>query len=419
VIYFYNTLLDRRGRNSRDGKVTEQMNYESGAIGEDERYALPDMSDGRRRRRWIPYAIVAVLVVLVVGYLSFGRAAPNDQPFGATDPSSQIPSVTVTRPGSDTIVRDITATGTIAARREMPVGVAGEGGRVTRVLVDAGDWVEAGQVLATVDRSVQSQTAASLAAQVRVAEADAKLAQADLDRAKQLVSRGFISQADIDNKTATRDAAVARVNVAKAQLAETRARNGRLDIRAPAAGLVLTRGVEPGQIVSAGSGVLFRIAKGGQMEMQAKLAEGDLARISVGAPATVTPIGTDKQFKGQVWQISSVIDPDTRQGTARIALSYAPELRPGGFASARIIAGANQAPLLPESAVQSEGGQNFVYIVGKDDKVVRRNITTGEVSDAGVAIAEGLDGSERVVVSAGAFLNPGDKVKPVLEKSAS
>src|SRR3546814_5026845 len=137
----------------------------------------------------------------------------------------------------------------------MPVGVAGGGGRFTRVLVDAGTWVKAGQVLATVDRSVQSETAASLAAQVRVAGADAKLAQADLDRAKQLVSRGFISQADIDSKTATRDAAVARVNVAKASLAETPARNGRLDHRAPAAGLVLTRDVEPGQIVSAGSGV--------------------------------------------------------------------------------------------------------------------------------------------------------------------
>jgi RND family efflux transporter MFP subunit len=395
------------------------MNYESGAIGEDERYALPDMSEGRRRRRWVPYAIVAVLIVLVVGWLSFGGSGSEDQPFGGVDPSSQIPTITVMRPGQEMIVRDINATGTIAARREMPVGIAGEGGRVTRVLVDAGDWVEAGQVLATVDRSVQSQTAESLAAQVRVAEADAKLAQADLDRAKQLVSRGFISQADIDNKTATRDAAVARVNVARAPLAEARARNNRLDVRAPAAGLVLTRDVEPGQIVSSGSGVLFRIAKGGQMEMQAKLAEGDLARVSVGTRATVTPVGTDKHFQGQVWQVSSVIDPQTRQGIARIALDYAPELRPGGFASARIIAGSNEAPLLPESAVLSENGQNYVYIVDKDGKVVRRNVTTGEVSDEGVAIASGLDGSERVVVSAGGFLNPGDKVKPVLEKSAS
>src|SRR3546814_13727802 len=120
-----------------------------------------------------------------------------------------------------------------------------------------------------------------------------------------------------------------------------------------------------------------------------------------------------KQFKGQIWQISSVIDPQTRQGVARIALSYAPALRPGGFASARIIAGSNQAPLLPESAVQSEGGQNYVYIVGKDDKVIRRNVTTGEVSDAGVAIAGGLDGRERVLVSPGACLHPRHQEKPV------
>src|SRR3546814_17160045 len=92
---------------------------------------------------------------------------------------------------------------------------------------------------------------------MRISDWSSDVGSSDL-RAKQLVSRGFISQADIDSKTATRDAAVARVNVAKATLAETQARNGRLDIRAPAAGLVLTRDVEPGQIVSAGSGVLFR-----------------------------------------------------------------------------------------------------------------------------------------------------------------
>src|SRR3546814_20196978 len=113
------------------------MNYESGGVGEAERYALPDMSEGGRRRRWLIYVVVAAAVVLVVGYLALGHSKPADQPFGANDPSSQIPTVTVMQPGSNTIVRDISATGTIAARREMPVGVAGEGGRVTRVLVDA------------------------------------------------------------------------------------------------------------------------------------------------------------------------------------------------------------------------------------------------------------------------------------------
>ncbi len=98
-----------------------------------------------------------------------------------------------------------------------------------------------------------------------------------MTRAEQLVERGFISKADVDRLTATRDAAVARVKVAEAQFGERHARNARLNIVAPAAGLVLERNVEPGQVVSPGSGALFSIAKGGEMEMLAELGETDLA----------------------------------------------------------------------------------------------------------------------------------------------
>jgi RND family efflux transporter MFP subunit len=298
----------------------------------------------------------------------------------------------------------------------MPVGVAGEGGMVTRVLVEPGQWVGSGQVLALVDRSVQTQTAASLAAQVNVARADLTLAQAELDRAQQLVSRGFISQADVQRRIATRDSAAARLKVASATVSEQRARNNRLDIRAPAAGLVLTRQVEPGQIISSASGTLFRMAKGGEMEMRAQLPEDDLATLRAGARATVTPVGSTAKFAGQVWQVSPVIDPQTRQGIARIALRYDPALRPGGFASAAIVGGNASLPELPQSAVLSDDKGNFVYIADKDNVVRRRDVRLGTVSDDTVAIASGLDGSERVVVSAGAFLNPGQKIAPIIGK---
>ena len=326
-----------------------------------------------------------------------------------------VPTVTVSVPGRDQVATVIAGNGSLAARREMPVGVAGEGGQVRAVLVEPGSWVKAGQVLATVDRSVQSQTAASLAAQVNVAAADARIAQTELDRAQQLVGRGFISKADVDRRAATRDAARARLNVAQAQLQETRARNGRLDIRAPAAGLVLTRAVEPGQIVSSGTGTLFRVAAGGQMELRAQLPEVDLARLSTGVAAEVTPVGSTETFKGEVWQVSPVVDPQTRQGIARVALAYDPALRPGGFASVRIFAGARTVPQLPESAVLSDGKGNYVYVVDAANKVRRRAVTVGEVSDLGVSIADGLNGTERVVQSAGAFLTGGQQIKPVLQ----
>lgn len=397
------------------------MNYEAKMFGRQERleYVGDDSARGSRRWIWITLGliIVAGLVAFYVMSKSSGsKPAAADKGAAAKGGQSQLPVVTVASPGRTTIQTVVTGTGSLAARREMPVGVAGEGGMVTRVLVEPGSWVGAGQVLATVDRSVQTNTAESLAASVRVAEADARLAQAELERAQKLVSGGFISKADIDRRTATRDQAVARVRVARAQLGETSARNRRLDIRAPAAGLVLTRGVEPGQIVSSGSGVLFRIAAGGQMELRTQLAESDLQKLRAGVFAEVTPTGTNLVFKGEVWQVSPVIDPQSRQGIARIALKYDAALRPGGFASARIIAGGLTAVILPQSAVQSDAKGNFVYVIDDKSQAVRVAVTTGEVTESGVVIAEGLTGNERVVLTAGAFLTAGQKVNPIAQK---
>lgn len=397
------------------------MNYESTSIAGDRPMLTGPDAAPRSRRRAVIVGIVVILLVVVGAFWAFGRKsgdATTAKGPAAAAPASALPKVTVVTPGRDTVMRTVTGTGSLAARREMPVGVVGEGGLVTQVLVEPGSWVSAGQVLATVDRSVQAQTAESLAAQVRVARADAQIAQTELDRSKQLVERGFVSKADIDRKTATRDAANARVSVAQAQLAETQARNRRLDIRAPAAGLVLTRAVEPGQVIGGGSGVLFRIAMGGQMEMRAQLSEADLATVRAGVPAEVVPVGDTRVFKGQVWQVSPIIDPQTRQGIARIALGYDPALRPGGFASARIGAGASTAPLLPESAVLSDDKGSYVYILDAQDKVVRQDVRVAEVSDEGALIASGLMGNERVVASAGAFLNPGQQVVPVRAAAA-
>ena len=370
----------------------------------------------RRGRRWLWIGLGAFALIVIAAFLVMKRPAAQLPAAKGGKQQAQMQTVTVSAPGQQTISTIVTGTGSLAAKREMPVGVAGEGGIVTRVLVDAGSWVQKGQVLAVIDRSVQTQTAESLAAQIRVAEADAKLAQANLERAQQLVGNGFISRADIDQRTANRDQALARVRVAKAQLAETQARNRRLDIRAPEAGLVLARQIEPGQIVSSGSGALFRMAMDGQLELRTQLAEADVQKLHVGAPAEVTPVGTQLSFKGQVWQVSPVIDPTSRLGIARIALAYNPALRPGGFASARIVAGAVTTVVLPQSAVQSDQQGSFVFILNEKNEAVRRDVKTGDVSDQGVRITSGLTGSERVVLTAGAFLNPGQKVIPQLSK---
>ena len=374
---------------------------------------LEDEERRARSRRRLIIAAVALVVLLAVLYYAFSGGGDAADAGASED---QSPVVSVISPGRGTVQGTINATGTLAARRAMPVGVVGEGGRVVSVPVEAGQWVRAGQILAVIDRSVQIQQAESAEANIQVANADAELAQANLDRALKLVARGFISKADIDRLTATRDAAVARVRVAEAQYGERRARNAQLNIVAPAAGLLLERKVEPGQVVSPGTGELFSIAKDGEMELLAEVGETELAKLAVGVTAEVTPVGTGKAFTGQVWQIAPVIDEQDRQGTARIALAYAPELRPGGFASAVIKSGTVVAPILPESAILNDEEGSYVYIVGKDSKVARRAVKSGIVTAEGITVIEGLDGTEKVVMRAGGFLSPGEVVRPRLTK---
>lgn len=377
---------------------------------------IEDEAHGRRRKRRNAIIVAILVVIVAVGAAAYFMR--NGAPAEQDNTAARGPAVTVMVPGLSDVARTITSSGTLAARRDQPVGVSGQGGRVTRVYVEPGDWVSQGQLLATIERSVQSQLAAQQRASINAAEADAALAKNELDRAQALVERGFVSKADIDRKQAAYDAAVARVSVARAQLGQTNAQIGLLDVRAPTAGLILERNVEVGQVVSAGTPMLFRMARGGEMEMRAELAQQDLAAVAVGMPATITPIGTDRSFEGRIWQVSPVIDPQSRQGEVRIAIPYDKAIRPGGFAEARIASGVTKAPLLPQSAVLADADGNYVYIVDKDNKVQRRNVTVGSVDDRGVTISAGISGNEQVVRSAGPFLTPGQVVQPNREKAA-
>ena len=175
-----------------------------------------------------------------------------------------------------------------------------------------------------------------------------------------------------------------------------------------------TRNVEPGQVVGAGGTALFTIAKGGEMELLADLNEDDLAVLSVGATAQVTPVGSDKTLTCQIWQISPVIDAQSRQGVARCAMSYDPALRPG-----RLRLGAHRARRrwsrrsCPKARSSPTRRAASSISSASDNRVERRNVTPGIVTAEGITIVAGLTGTERVIMRAGGFLNEGDKVNPV------
>ena len=350
------------------------------------------VTDRSARRRWVIIGAVVVLALLALGIaLMMGRGESKADSAAAGKGAGQIPTVTVVVPGQQPGRRGWSS----PAARLAPSAISRSGSpdraaASIRVTVDAGSWVRAGQVLAVVDRSVQAQQAAQLAAQVELARANAALAQANYERALALQGRGFVSKAEIDSKKATRDAAYAQVRVAQAQLDATRAQIGQLNVIAPASGLILARSVEVGQIVGPASGALFRLAEGGQMEMRAQLSQQDLAGRScrdarAGDSGRVGP----QLLAASVWQVAPTIDPTSRLGDVRIAVPYDPLIRPGGFAEARIAAGTTTAPLLPQSAVLSDDKGNYVYIVNARNEVERRNIKIGTVDDNGVTIVDG------------------------------
>src|SRR5690606_13361464 len=171
------------------------------------------------------------------------------------------------------------------------------------------------------------------------AEAKADREQADLGRARELRERGFLAQASLDLAISEQRAAEAQLASARASLSETRTRLNQSTIRAPVAGLVVSRSVTRGQIVSAVT-ELFRIVRDGRLELAGRVPETELGRIQAGQPATVTSDGVGSAT-GRVRLVTPEVDSQTRLGVARIALPGHAGLRPGMFARAAIDVGAS------------------------------------------------------------------------------
>jgi RND family efflux transporter MFP subunit len=156
---------------------------------------------------------------------------------------------------------------------------------------------------------------------------------------------------------------------------------------------------------------LFRVASGGEVEMRGQLAEQDLAQVKVGDPATVYLTGLPRGFTGRVRLLGAIIDPLTRLGEIRIALTPDPALRPGAFARGSVIIGKAQRPVVPQTAVLADTAGSYVFIVNAQGKAERRAVHVVDTGDDGIVIGSGLSGSERVVTTAGGFLRDGEPVQ--------
>jgi HlyD family secretion protein len=367
-------------------------------------------------RRMIAWSVGGFLIAIVVALIAWRVThALTAKPEAAV---SAIPTVSVTEVGVSAVPSTVSIIGTIAARYDMPIGVEGDGGRVTAVYVEAGDHVKQGQVLAHLNNSVLEPQVTNLEAALDQARAEADLAQAEYQRAQAVGSSGALSAEETQRRKSSAVTAASHVKVAAAQLEEAKARLARADVRAPAEGIILTRSVEVGQTAMAGGEALFRLSKDGETELRGQVAEQDLPLLKVGQTVDVRLTGTSKIYQGRIRLLGAVIDPATRLGTAKVALTPDPNLRPGAFARAEVTVSNAERAVLPQTAVLSDDKGSYVLVVNTQGKVERKSVRVTGMVPSGVTIAEGIKPKDQIVTSAGAFLQEGETVKPVLIAAA-
>jgi HlyD family secretion protein len=359
--------------------------------------------------RWRTFGGIGVVLILALGaggwLLARSHAAAAAQNKDAIVP----PRVTVVIPQLGKVNAAVSLTGLISARNDMPIGNEGDTGRVAEVLVEAGDHVRQGQVLARLNPITAEAQVHSAEAALDEVRANAAVAEAEWARAQR--GSDLFSMEENERRRTTAATAQAKVKAAEAQLADARNKLAHTTILAPADGTVLTRSAEVGQIAVPGSTVLFRLARHGEIEMRGQVAEQDVPLLKIGEQADVRLEGVPHAFTGTIWQIGPIIDPTSRQGTVRIALSSEDQdLRPGAFARADIHVGSSNGIILPQTAVLADDQGTYVLIVGPDDKLLRRKVQVAGARSEGLLISDGLAGSERVVAIAGAFLRVGEAV---------
>jgi HlyD family secretion protein len=357
-------------------------------------------------RRW-PYQVAIGAAIIGVVALVWWQVKAH--PATVAKPVAPLPLVTVVTPSYGQVSASVSLTGLINARNDMPIGTEGDVGRIAAVMAEAGDRVHKGQILARLNPITGQSGVDSAEASLAEARANAAVAQAEWKRAEQ--GPDLFSKEEDDRRRTTALAADAKVKAAEAQVVDMRNRLAHTTVLAPTDGIVLTRTAEVGQIAVPGTTVLFRLARDGEVEMRGQVAEQDLPKLKVGQHAQVRLDGVARAFDGEIWQIGAVIDSTSRLGTVRIQLPSDTDLRPGAFARADVHVDSVTGVLLPQTAVLSDEKGNYVLIVGDGNKVQRRDVTVAGARPEGLLVSAGLQGSERVIAIAGAFLRADETVQ--------
>lgn len=369
----------------------------------------------------LPFALrprLSALCLLMALHMGVALAQAPE----AAKASSPKPALTVSiaQLQQQNVSQVIAANGTLAAWQEAVIGAELSGLRLTEVLVNVGDRVRKGQVLAKLDaRMLESELAQAKAA---LAEAQALAQEASLQaqRARQLQKEGFFSAAQVSQATAQEQSALARVQSAQALLQIQNLRMENTEIRASDDGIISARNAAVGSVVSPAMD-LFRLVRQGRLEWRAEVTASELARVRPGAAVQISSASGAK-LQGRVRSTGPVVDSQTRNALVYVDLvggaSGAPAAAlPGMFAKGEIAVGQTLAQTVPQSAVVMRDGFAHVFVLdsatvqGDTARVRMTRVAIGRSLGPNTELRSGLPETAQVVAQGAGFLNDGDTVR--------
>ena len=376
-------------------------------------------------------AIVLVIGVLVGKYWGNDEEASNESPVANNvqndsanlkDASIEqaVLSVETVLPSQDNIGNTLSADGTINAKDVANVSAKVNGVAIERILVEEGQRVKAGQILAVFDTDAMEQQV--LQAEADVAEAEATLANATADAARvlPLIDIDAISKQEADRYRTSKLQAQASLQASKARLSTQRLSVNNANVVAPVSGVISEKMAEVGMV--AGGDPLFTIIKGGILEWRADIDPKLIGEVNVGTPVQVSLPGGDSVM-GEVSRIAPTAD-NNRQITIYASLAANAKVRAGMYQTGEFLLGSSSAQTVPNSAIVSNDGYDYVMLVTnistKDGKnghnigrIKQQRVTLGERFGDSIMLTEPLPAESRLVKQGGSFLNNGDLVRVV------
>lgn len=325
-------------------------------------------------------------------------------------------TVTTTSPILSKIESTIMANGSISAWQEASIGAEVGGLRLAEVLVNVGDLVKRGQLLAAFSTDTVKADLAVQKAQESEATAALADAKANAARARSLKDSGALSSQQISQYLTGEQTAKAKLEAAKAQVNVQELRLRNTEVRAPDDGVISMRQATIGAVVPAGT-ELFKLVRQSRLEWRADVTADELGRIKIAMPVLVYPASLTKGMapvEGKVRMIGPTVDPQARTAIVYVDMPQIPNdeppLRAGMFASGKFILGATTGLTLPQESVVMRDGFSYVFKIGDDHRVIQLKVVLGRRIDNRVEILDGVAASDVVVEAGAGFLTNGDLV---------